>query len=120
MTDEELAAAKALCDAATSGPWVIVGRHDRGDGEPFGIDSIDSMVDCIDPIVKADSGVYGPRGPDAEFIAASRTLVPKLIEEVERLKTEYVELDDAYQNIIESHGKCVVGPFRAALEKADG
>lgn len=38
-----------------------------------------------------------------------------LIAEVEQLKTEYVELDDAYQAIIESHGKCIVGPFRDAL-----
>lgn len=51
MTDEELKAAKALADAATSGPWV-----------------------------------------DAAFIVASLTLVPKLLDEVERLRAENAEL----------------------------
>jgi len=72
MTDDELKAARALCDAATPGPWAV-------SNDPFS-----NMVVDTDGTWVADVGI-APR--DAAFIAAARALVPALIDEVERLRT---------------------------------
>jgi hypothetical protein len=68
-----------LAKAATPGPWRIDGRHDYGDGSPYGIDCIEN--ESGERIVIADCGVYPPHGATAEFIAAlSPDVVLKLIE----------------------------------------
>ena len=69
MTDDELAAAKALCDAATPGPW----------------EDVAGMLRSPDASVVLRFDGYESE-EDAAFIAASRTLVPQLIAEVERLR----------------------------------
>ena len=76
MTSEELAAIKALADAATPGPWV----WEEGE-EP------DSMSGAVGGrIIRTDMGYYGPEAADRAFIAAGRTAVPALLAEVERLR----------------------------------
>lgn len=74
MTDDELEAAKALCDASTSGPW-------RNGFDPCHFDL---------PEVTDDQtfSYYVTNAEDAAFIAASRTLIPQLIAEIERLRSE--------------------------------
>lgn len=79
MTPSRLAKIKALADAATEGPWgytydgsgdytVGLAKDPQGDGNTI-------------------ASLYGPveTGTDAAFIAASRTAVPELVAEVERL-----------------------------------
>jgi hypothetical protein len=80
VTDDELNAIRARCNAASPGPWVsyIEGR-DHTSGSSFIM-----------------TGKPGNRGPDIElsgatsadqdFIAHARQDVPKLLTEVERLR----------------------------------
>jgi hypothetical protein len=78
MTDEELREARKLCEAATPGPWRpvagrtgVVSAHD---------DWWVCSVNRITPVL------------DVEFIAAARTLVPRLLAEVERLDRSETQL----------------------------
>lgn len=80
MTRQELDAIRARCEAATPGPWNV--KEER-----FFTSNV---------IVASENDVcLGPSGPDAEFIAASRTDIPALLDalgaaykEVERLEDE--------------------------------
>lgn len=97
MTDDEIKRAKELCEAATAGPW----RAANGTGsasvvcEAVGVHCaiyINVRTCEVDECVRRWQA-------DARFIAAARTLVPRLIAEVERLRrTErflrYHEIDD--------------------------
>lgn len=71
MTDDEHKAARALCDAATPGPWHCYHHEDYGwriDAEKVGI-------------------VHGAwNEADGDLIAAARTLIPCLLDEIERLR----------------------------------
>jgi hypothetical protein len=75
MTDIDLDAARALCDAAAPGPWVADGCYitnwTRENAPKPGFTIY-------------DEGGHGPE--DAAFIAAARDLVPALLDEVERLQ----------------------------------
>jgi hypothetical protein len=106
VTNEELTAARALCDAATSGPWTSdLDMFDENegivacvmDGEISTIIKIETglRVQNSDPWTAEDSrkrdaawkrAREGQEIRDAAFIAASRTLVPKLLDEVARLR----------------------------------
>lgn len=106
MTDDELSAARALCDAATSGPWTSdLDMFDENegivacvmDGEISTIIKIatDLRIPNSNPWTAEDSrrrdaawelAREGQEVRDAAFIAASRTLVPKLLDEVTRLR----------------------------------
>ena len=89
ITDDEIKAARALCEAATPGPWTA-----RFDEYVIG-DNVSARVS-----IRNDDGAWvdsertivneSMRG-DAAFIAASRTLVPRLLDEVERLKAAQVK-----------------------------
>lgn len=84
MTDEEIAKARALCEAATPGPWTAeYGTSDRA------------------PTINgpARPGVAGFPVPvrvasnqDAAFIAAARTLVPVLLDALESMRLHAANL----------------------------
>lgn len=92
MTEDELKHARELCAAATSGPWRADGcgygdfkpdracaiRRAREDAEPgyWGIVYDTSRDDCT----------HMMKAADAAFIAAARTLLPKALDEIERLR----------------------------------
>ena len=85
MTKEEIEKAKALCDAATDGPWKS--------GIQIRKDKIYQRKSTYWNILSLDSrglpkfSICGDSSEDdTEFIAASRELVPKLISEVEKLQ----------------------------------
>lgn len=83
MTEEELDHLRALCDAATPGPWedgTAMCCPDMGwvDG-PKGKGTI-----C--PVYEAAKRTHTLDSNDAAFIAAARTALPALIEEVKRLR----------------------------------
>ena len=92
ITDDEIKAARALCEAATPGPWTA-----RFDEYVIG-DNVSARVS-----IRNDDGAWvdsertivneSMRG-DAAFIAAARTLVPRLLDEDERLKAALAEAVD--------------------------
>lgn len=103
MDEDELRAAKALVDSATPGPW----RQDGDDrvcngrcGDPVAYHEgsccdhrgvgcyMEHHRDCITVARTEDSPA-----DDAAFIAASRTLVPRLLDEVDRLLARVRELE---------------------------
>lgn len=71
--------AKASLEGVTPGPW----RHEIG--EEHG-ETVHFVQWGVESSVGIFTGNYGGAGTDAEFIAASRQLVPELIAEVERLE----------------------------------
>ena len=91
MTSEELAAIKALADAATPGPWRCVGGvveiatpapTKRQPNREWTVPLVlVQETDLHSGEYYAEFGVE-----DAAFIAAARTAVPALLAEVERLR----------------------------------
>lgn len=80
LPPEELQAFKALCDAPSipAGPWRAVFIHDRWLVESSPVDTRETHGWQICEL--------GPQaGMLAAFIAAARTMAPRLVEEVERL-----------------------------------
>ena len=76
MKPEEIAAIKALADAATEGPWEMAGA--KNDILSPDLDIIACFCDRQD-----DEGI-GQADADVAFIAASREAVPALIADLER------------------------------------
>ena len=107
LASSELMEMKARCDAATPGPW-------ESDGEVIGWLGGEAPGVAVwyehenqprnhSPICMCQpnrSGKYGVAGTeypieDAAIIAHARTDLPRLIEEVERLKVEVKRLTEA-------------------------
>jgi len=83
MTDDitqALARAKQLELAATPGPWSVEG------GQVISDAPIEANIVCIKPeaMCKASLGFW--KAGTARFIAESRTLLPQMVAEVERLR----------------------------------
>lgn len=89
MNDSDLAAARALSAGATPGPWEArTGRYDDlhwGDCGPAAGVTVD---------IAHERGFFVPgfKDADAEFIAASRELVPLLVTEIENRDAEIARL----------------------------
>lgn len=79
MTEEELSRIEALANAATPGPWEV------SDSEP-----LNGCIWSVGPICGYDGDALGLRvgDPNADFVAAAREDVPKLIAEVRRQRAE--------------------------------
>lgn len=91
MRPEELAADRAVCDAATPGPW------ERGQYQPG--------------IVTTQYQIVGVRACDVPFIAAARTRWPAALDEIEQLKTALeAALDDV---------DGLVADYAAALDRSE-
>jgi hypothetical protein len=85
-TAEFLARAHEVTDAATPGPWVA---RPSTDGLPSdGPTLIRIYADVMDgePNMVADLEYDAIGGPDAEFIAASRTLLPQAVAAIEAVQ----------------------------------
>jgi len=83
LTIKELEAIKQRAEKATEGPWKTTPLHQRGRPEPSGyLVTLPDAVSVDYPLLCKTN---------AEFIAASRTDVPALVAEVERLKKEVAE-----------------------------
>lgn len=98
IEDKELNRLRALCEGATPGPWTnpwteeldpanhLAGTTIRGaDGQ-----AVIEELWCDGPNVGILPG-------DAEFITASRTAMPALLEEIERLKQLLLTLNKNFQ-----------------------
>jgi len=84
ITDDELAAMKARVEATTPGPWTsyIEGR-DHTSGDSF----IQTATQDIYISAEDYLGGGGHRRADQDFIAHARQDMPRLIAEVERLRS---------------------------------
>ena len=83
MTPLEREKLRALCDAATPGPWKA--RH-----RAFGLTAEDDECSGLGLVVDGppeawNRGQYA-RGADARFIAAAREALPRLLDELERVE----------------------------------
>ena len=85
-TDLDLGALKELCEKVTPGPWEAERREPFMDGR--------SHYAFRRRDVPGVFATMSTLGPDADFIAASRSAVPALIAEVERLRAETISSDD--------------------------
>lgn len=84
MTPEELAEIKALVEKATPEPWVARGEghmrfveHPREAGQAYGQE-----------ILADDDVDYPTKDADIDFVAASRTIIPALLEHIEALQAQ--------------------------------
>jgi hypothetical protein len=84
----EIDAARALCAAALPGPWRSCGA-DRGGCVCRLVWSIPADV-----TVATASVDYEPGRQDVDFIAAARTLVPQLLDEVTERRAADLDADD--------------------------
>jgi len=91
MTNDRIKELRALCEAATPGPWVVT-RHNWECGSINWLAANDRDVDGnfyahIQDGAGGDPGERNPRAKqDAAFIAAARTALPEALDEVERLR----------------------------------
>jgi beta-galactosidase GanA len=90
MDEKELQAIRARAEAATSGPWERVGYDN-------------------DPYLSCTWRIAGPtyynlavnaNKADAEFIAAARQDIPRLLDEVERLRSVLEREREAANNLL--------------------
>jgi hypothetical protein len=82
MTDEELQQARRLVEAAIVGPW----SHKRYDKDP--INGPNDVVLDANAMWVAD---IGDDPSSAAFIATSRALVPRLLDEIDRLRERHAQ-----------------------------
>jgi len=87
VTNEQMQQYRALADAATPGPWEEVAES----GEWWITSASDETASLY---VIPDTGLMNQA--DVDFIAASRTAVPALLAEVERLQVAWSAEHDAY------------------------
>lgn len=93
LSDDEIAAITARAEKATPGPWDVQ-RQDEDDGDIVWEVWNDKVLRVLKISGKWDSSNRRAR-PDAAFIAASRTDIPKLIASHASLKAEVERLREA-------------------------
>lgn len=94
MSPERLKELRALAEAATPGPWHIDGPN---------ADDVVAEVSSLTVVPRTNGMLCAPRY-DAAFIAASRSAVPELLDEVERLRESLrniAEISDDHSEIEE-------------------
>jgi hypothetical protein len=85
LTADELATIRARCDAATPGPW-LAGRNvetNRWSVDAFGRFEDGTLYGMVIARPSVDNGEA-----NATFITNARTDVPRLLDEIERLRAE--------------------------------
>jgi len=87
MTDDRIKQLRALCEAATDGPW-----DSARDGvwRWYGDNS-----ECV------AGHLTNPMAPDAAFIAAARTALPEALDDVERLRAQVDEQGKAIGRMLD-------------------
>jgi hypothetical protein len=85
LTDEELRAIRARCDSATPGPWIsyVEGRDHMSGSSFIQTGPGESRGEDIE--------LSGATTADQDFIAHARADVPRLLDEVERLRRRLAE-----------------------------
>ena len=107
MTPVDLDAVRRLADAATPGPWTWNDCQEMlGHG------------DAPDAIIETDSGCYGPEDYDRAFIAASRTLVPAMADEIAELRDASDAIEAALKSVIRAQ-RATIAALRESLRRCD-
>jgi hypothetical protein len=104
--------------ARTPGPWVIQFGDDEDAAVPYFIVGADDTN-----IVETDSGFYGPKLANAEFIVRACNAHDELLEALELMVSLPVRYNDNHIEIdCGSHGEAlaIVRKARAAIDKATG
>ena len=85
VSPEDLDRLQALCSAATAGPWVHITEQDpEPTGEPgTGFWEVITQDGKPNVILASELEVE-----DADFVCASRTYMPLLIREIQRLRDD--------------------------------
>jgi hypothetical protein len=80
MDSAELGAIRKRCDAATAGPWesFVEGRDHLGGNDLIRTGGLDNQSPDIE--------LLGASVADQDFIAHARQDIPRLLDEIERLK----------------------------------
>jgi hypothetical protein len=85
---------RELCEKATPGPWKACGAEKCTCGLVWSKE-IDDVVACCSTCENAGISVEGQQiRANMEFIAAARTALPELLEEVERLRKVFQQACD--------------------------
>lgn len=96
MKQDELAAIRERCEAATPGPF---DTYVHGDNAGYTVAKFgDNGQDVFWTFVKRE---------DAEFVAHAREDVPALLDEIDRLRAEVANLDAELTDVV--HALIVVG-----------
>jgi hypothetical protein len=105
-----VAEARALAAAATPGPWRWTQRGIDG-GENFWTDVIvPGRVECMAYCYGGSSTFeMDNEQDDAEFIAAARSLVPALCDQVDRARNVAVQLEQQIAAVLAIHVPVVTG-----------
>lgn len=97
LQPEELKAIEARCEAATSGPWVATISPD---GTVAMVNHATLRSDDADePLMIASCDVTGNLDNDADFIAAARTDIPRLLATIEVARREQPVRVTAFRRI---------------------
>jgi hypothetical protein len=93
LTDAELQAIKARCDAATSGPWeAVVEGRDQSSGSSF-------IETPLGSTRGYDIEMSGATEADYDFIAHARQDIPRLLQEIDRLRRELASRASAANHV---------------------
>lgn len=85
ITPEQLAQWRAVCEAATPGPWVVGITWDYVYRWP--------VLRLKEMAGYSENALSEEAAHDAEFVMAARTALPALLDEVERLTVEVERLE---------------------------
>jgi hypothetical protein len=98
MTDQEIIEIKKRVEMATKGPWksYIEGR-DHESGNDFIMTGISENEDIWSEARGTDIELTGATNADQDFIANARQDIPKLLDEVTRLKAEINNLKTQFK-----------------------
>ncbi len=87
MTDEELMVIELRCSKATKGPWKsLIEDRDHESGNSFIMTGIKDGEDIWGNERGEDIYIQGGTIDDQEFIAHARQDIPRLLEEIRKLK----------------------------------
>jgi hypothetical protein len=110
LSDQRLAEIRELCDKATAGPWTYI-YNQMGDG----VYQVDQEGSVQTPIVYEENVSSDLLYDNYMFIAASRTIVPELLDEVWHLRAE---LRRSEAKSTERLGRAVIAEERLAQSVA--
>ncbi len=102
VTDEELAAWRVLCNAATPGPWTRTKPERDKDGFSMGVGIAGTLGKQM--VYASPPGGQFPSA-DANFIAAARTALPCLIDELEAERAKVRELEAERSAVASDYGR---------------
>jgi hypothetical protein len=95
MTDQELKEIESRCNAASPGPWKsFVEGRDHESGDSFIMTGIANAENIWSNNRGTDIYLTGATKADQDFIASARQDIPRLLDEIAKLKSQLSKLRD--------------------------